>query len=246
MRFVLAFCALLLLVGCAVPPVAPPMPGGATAERPAPRMQGQPGGQIDFRQQARMFVAVVDAVEPVAEAECRARNPRINCDFQIVVDDRPGMPPNAFQTVDRTGRPIIAFTLAMIADVRNPDELAFIMSHEAAHHILDHLDRQARNAAMGAAVFGQLAGVGGRTTSNDIRTAERLGAAVGARSFSREFELEADALGTVISASAGFNPLVGAEFFNRIPDPGNRFLATHPPNSERLAVVREVAAGLGF
>ncbi|MCC5972514.1 MAG: M48 family metallopeptidase [Rubellimicrobium sp.] len=222
------------------------MPGSAPTERPTARAQGQIGAPADFRQQARMFIAVVDAVEPVAEAECRARNPRVNCDFQIVVDDRPGMPPNAFQTVDRSGRPIIAFTLAMIADVRNPDELAFIMSHEAAHHILDHLDRQARNAAMGAAVFGQLAGVGGRTASNDIRTAERLGAAVGARSFSREFELEADALGTVIAARAGFNPLLGAEFFNRIPDPGNRFLATHPPNSERLAVVREVASGLGL
>ncbi|HAB36898.1 MAG TPA: peptidase M48, partial [Rhodobacteraceae bacterium] len=33
-------------------------------------------------------------------------------------------------------------------------------------------------------------------------------------------------------------------FFNRIPDPGNRFLGTHPPNSQRIATVERTAAGL--
>lgn len=204
------------------------------------------GGPVDMRARARSFIAVVDAVEPVAEAECLARSPQYNCDFRIVVDDRPGMPPNAFQTLDNAGRPVIAFTLALIGEVRNGDELAFVMAHEAAHHIAGHLDRQAQNATMGAEVFGQLAGATGRTSPEAIRTAQELGAAVGARSFSKEFELEADALGTVIAARAGFNPLLGAEFFFRIPDPGNRFLGTHPPNAERVAVVQQVAATLGF
>ncbi len=243
------------LAGCAVPgavlgpgPAESGRPTDAASRLPAPPglPPGLPGAPPDFRQQARMFIAVVDAVEPVAEAECRARSPQYNCDFRIVVDDRRGMPSNAFQTLDSSGRPMIVFTLAMIGDLRNADEMAFVMAHEAAHHIAGHLDRQARNANMGAAVFGQLAGVTGQTTPEAIRTAEQLGAAVGARSFSKEFELEADALGTVIAARAGFNPLVGAEFFGRIPDPGNRFLGTHPPNSERLAVVRRVAADLGF
>jgi len=56
--------------------------------------------------------------------------------------------------------------------------------------------------------------------------------------------LEADRLGTVITARAGFNPVRGAEFFNRIPDPGNRFLGTHPPNAARMEIVRRTAAGL--
>ena len=67
---------------------------------------------------------------------------------------------------------------------------------------------------------------------------------MGARSYSKEFELEADALGTVITKKAGFNPLVGAEFFTRIPDPGNRFLGTHPPNAQRIETVRRVNAKL--
>jgi predicted Zn-dependent protease len=67
---------------------------------------------------------------------------------------------------------------------------------------------------------------------------------VGARTYSKDFELEADALGTVISMRAGFDPIRGAAFFTRIPDPGNRFLGTHPPNAQRIETVRRVAAGL--
>jgi predicted Zn-dependent protease len=77
-----------------------------------------------------------------------------------------------------------------------------------------------------------------------VRTAQRLGAEVGARSYSKDFELEADALGTVITARAGFDPLRGAEFFTRIPDPGDKFLGTHPPNASRIDVVRRTVAGL--
>ncbi|MGB0799102.1 MAG: peptidase M48, partial [Planktomarina sp.] len=30
----------------------------------------------------------------------------------------------------------------------------------------------------------------------------------------------------------------GAAYFTRIPDPGNRFLGTHPPNGARITTVR--------
>jgi predicted Zn-dependent protease len=94
-------------------------------------------------------------------------------------------------------------------------------------------------------IFAGLASLTGADTGA-IRSAQELGATVGARTYSKEFELEADALGTVLAARAGFNPVRGAEFFNRIPDPGNRFLGSHPPNAERIAVVRRTAAGMGL
>lgn len=234
---------ILLVAGCAQT--------GPVRERvtiPSPANSAMPliGPAIDQRNLARNFVSVVSAVEPVAEAQCRARNPGVNCDFQIVVDDRRGQPPNAFQTLDDAGRPIIAFTLALIGDVQNPDELAFILSHEAAHHILGHLARQRQNASLGAQVFGNLAGTITGGDAAQVRAAQELGAAVGARSYSKDFELEADALGTQIAAAAGYNPLLGAAFFTRIPDPGSRFLGTHPPNADRIAIVRQTAARLGF
>jgi predicted Zn-dependent protease len=55
-----------------------------------------------------------------------------------------------------------------------------------------------------------------------VRRAAQLGAAVGARTYSRTAELEADALGTVIAYRAGYDPLAGAQLFLRLPDPGMR------------------------
>jgi predicted Zn-dependent protease len=185
---------------------------------------------------AETFLQVVAAVEPVAEDRCRREGMVRNCDFRIVVDDRPGQPPNAFQTLDRYGRPVLGFTLALIADARNADELAFVMGHEAAHHVAGHIPRREDQARAGALVAGVLAQAGG-LSAEEVRAAQSMGAEVAARGYSREFELEADALGAEIAWVAGFDPVLGTGFFDRLPDPGDRFLGTHPPNAERKAVV---------
>lgn len=233
-----AFAALSVFVALAACEVAPVSQSG-----PAPAPAPQPEISQSARTSARSFVRVVDTLEPVAEAECRARTQNVNCDFNIVVDDRPGQPANAYQTLDRQGRPIVAFTLALIADARNEDELAFVMGHEAAHHIAGHIARQQQNAVAGAVIFAGLATLSGGDAGT-VRSAQELGAQVGARTYSKDFELEADALGTVITKRAGYDPLRGAEFFTRIPDPGDKFLGTHPPNASRIEVVRKTAAGL--
>lgn len=232
------FGALGLVAALAACELAPVGQTGTAPPAAAPQTQAP-----SARTNARSFVRVVNAVEPVAERECRARTQNMNCDFNIVVDDRPGQPANAYQTLDAQNRPIIAFTLALIADARNEDELAFVLGHEAAHHIAGHIGRQQQNAVAGAVIFAGLATLSGGDASA-VRSAQRLGAQVGARSYSKDFELEADALGTVITKKAGFNPLRGAEFFTRIPDPGDKFLGTHPPNAARIETVRRTAAGL--
>ncbi len=223
-----------LLAAC----VAGPAPGPAPVSQPAPT-----SARLDANTAARNFAEVVATVKPVAERECRARNPRLNCDFMIVVDDRPGQGPNAFQTIDRSGRPVIGFTLSLIADARNTDELAFILGHEAGHHIAGHIPRAQQSALAGALILGTLTALGGGDAAA-VRTAQDVGATVGVRTFSREFELEADRYGAAIALRAGYDPLRGARFFERIPDPGNRFLASHPPNAERMQVVRAEVARL--
>lgn len=232
----------LVLAGCSMPPLSPAPTPPAQAPAPQPVAASEVAFEIPRNPRAiqRAFVEVIDRVEPVAEAECRRVTPGRNCDFLIVVDDRIDQPANAFQTIDRTGRPVIGFTVALIADARNRDELAFVMAHEAAHHIAGHIERQQRNATLGAIVFGQLAGA----TGSDVGVAQEFGAALGARSYSKEFELEADRLAAIVAAKAGFDPLRGAAFFFRVPDPGDRFLGTHPANADRIAAVQQVAAGL--
>lgn len=232
MRASVLALVVLALAGCEVTTVT-------TAPRPAPTAS-TPADRPSTRTAARNFVAVVRRVEPVAERVCRERTRGVNCDYLIVVDDRRRQPPNAFQTLDRSGRPIIGFTLALIADARNQDELAFILGHEAAHHIEGHIARGQQAAAAGAVLAGALAQLGG-ADATAVRSAQDLGGQVGARSFAKSFELEADALGTRIALSAGYDPVRGAQYFARIPDPGNRFLGTHPPNADRIATVRRAA-----
>lgn len=241
MRFINAlgtFGFIALLSACDVAPI---QTGPIPSDTPRTTQEANP--RLNASAAARSFVQVVRTLEPVAERECRNRTTGLNCDFNIVVDDRPGQPANAFQTLDENGRPIVAFTLALIADARNADELAFVLGHETAHHIAGHIARQQQNAMAGAVIFAGIATLsGGDATA--VRTAQELGAEVGARRYSKDFELEADALGTIITARAGYNPLRGAEFFTRIPDPGDRFLGTHPPNSSRIDTVRRTMAGL--
>lgn len=229
-RAILLFVTMLALAACEV-----------AVETRTPPSQG-PDWVLTPEQAARSFTEVVRAVEPVAERECRRRVTSANCDFLIVVDPNPRAPPNAFQSRDERGRPVLTFTASMIGSVHNADEMAFVVGHEAAHHILNHLDRQQLNAAAAAEIFGGLASM---TGAGDVGSARELGAAVGARAYSKEFELEADELGTIITFHAGYDPLRGAEYFTRIPDPGDRFLGSHPPNAARMDTVARTVRRLG-
>ena len=221
MRLTTLLLILSLLAGCvSTPPLSPQADTGAVS-----------------------FAAVSSRVEAVAERECRARLRGGNCDFVILVENDPAAGLNAFQTLGRNGRPVIIVTSQLIEAVRNPDELAFVIGHEAAHHIRQHISQQVDAARQGALVFGVLAQLGGGDDTA-VREAAQLGAAVGAQRYSQEHELEADQLGTIISARAGYDPVLGSLFFDRLPDPGNRIYSSHPPNAARQQIVRETAASL--
>lgn len=186
---------------------------------------------------ARNFISVMDRMGPAVRSECleRRRTP-INCEFQFVVDDRSGLEPNAFQTVDARGRPVIGFTLSLLAAARNTDELAFVVGHEASHHILNHISQKSSAAIAGAVILtGIVAAAGADPTA--IRSAQQMGANVGARYYSKEWELQADYLGAIIAKDAGYDPVNGARFFQRMPDPGNRVLGSHPSRAQREAAV---------
>ncbi len=235
LKRVVSLLVALTLAGCVstAPPPSAPIPNPGRVSTPVNSKQAQ----VRFRQ-------VASRVEPAAERECRRRTQGVNCDFLIRIHPNKQAPSNAYQSLSKSGRPVITMTQALIKDVNNTDELAFVMSHEAAHHIQGHLARRAQNAAAGAIIFAGLATIAG-TGANDIAAAQDLGAFVGGRSYSKDFELEADRLGTVIAYKAGYDPLKGALFFARVPDPGDRFLGTHPPNAQRYYAVQATMAQIG-
>ncbi len=240
----LAIPAALLLAACVQVQPAPYPAGPVEAETaPLPAYSDAPSQRVDVQTAARNFVAVVARMEPLVERECRARVAGGNCDFAIVVDDRLDQPANAYQTLDRAGRPVIAFTIPLIAEARNTDELAFILGHEASHHILEHIPRQQQSALTGALILGGLTAMTGGD-ARAVEQAQNVGATVGGRTYSKDFELEADQMGAELAYWAGYDPVRGAAFFARIPDPGNRFLGSHPPNSQRIETVRRTVARL--
>ena len=190
---------------------------------------------------AQNFAMALRHMRPVILETCAQATKKLNCDFYFELDSRSGAPPNAFQSIRSDGRPVLGFSLTLLMDMRSKDEMAFVIGHEASHHILGHLNRQRKSAKGGAVIFGVLAAaLGGSIESVDA--AVDMGAAVGARNYSKDYELEADRLGAKMTFQAGYDPVLGAAYFTRIVDPGNKFLGTHPPNSARIAAVR-VAVG---
>lgn len=233
------FAGLTALAACAPVPVQqPPQKPATPAPAPTILVPVTESKPLTPDQAARNFTSVMRKMEPAVERECLQRRTQpINCDFQFVVDARPGLEPNAFQTVSETGRPIIGFTLSLIAATRNGDEIAFVVGHEASHHVLNHLDRKSGASSAGAVILGSIAQAYG-ADSSAIQTAQEIGASVGSRYYSKDWELQADYLGAIMAMNAGYDPLRGADFFRRLPDPGDRVLGSHPSRASRLAQVQ--------
>lgn len=223
-----------------------PVPDGAA---PAGTMSTASGASRN----ARDFARVVARVEPAGETFCREHVPAASsayCDFRIALDRDPRNPPNAFQTQGSDGRPVIVVGARLLDEMQSDDELAFVLSHEMAHQIAGHIGKQQQQRVFGALVLGGLVaaagnGYGGAASPDAIEQAMDVGAYVGARAYSQSYELEADTIGTYITARAGYSPERGADIFGRpaLANPGGpAILASHPASTQRQALVARVAA----
>ena len=229
---IIPLIVVLALAGCTLKPVAR-----------SPVEMAQEARVLKAEDVPERFAIAVRRMRPVLRATCKSTSPDSNCDFLIAIDPDPDSAPNAFQTVNEEGQPILAFTLTLLEDMYNADEVAFVIGHEGAHHILRHLERQDQSVRGGATLFEVLAAaLGGSNRSVDA--ASEIGAAVSRRNYSKTFELEADRLGAQMTQKAGFDAVRGAAYFTRIPDVGNRFFGTHPRNSDRIAGVKAAVAEL--
>lgn len=187
------------------------------------------------------FAEVVTKVRPVGERLCRGVLAWKSCSFVIMIDPERVKSKNAHQTEYRNGRPVIVFTQGLIDSARNEHELALVLAHEMAHHIHQHLDQQAETTYAGALLVGGLATLQG-ATGKETEEAIELGAKIGSRTFSKKHELEADKTGTAIAELAGYDATIGLRLFNQIPDPGNKYLGSHPPHRDRIKAIREEVA----
>ena len=130
-----------------------------------------------------------------------------------------------------------------ILDVTQDDEgLAVVMGHEIAHAIARH-----GNERMSQGLAVQLGGVGlgvalskqSAQTQNIFLQSYGIGSTLGILKFSRTHESEADHMGLVFMAMAGFDPAEAPRFWQRMAAQGGQappeFLSTHPSHSTRIA-----------
>lgn len=125
--------------------------------------------------------------------------------------------------------------------------LAVVMGHEIAHAIAKH-----GNERMSQGLLVQLGGIGlavalgsnpGLTT-NLFLAAYGAGAQVGfLLPYSRVHESEADHIGLVLMAKAGYDPRQAVPFWERMNAKGGsrppEFLSTHPAPESRIASIRQ-------
>jgi predicted Zn-dependent protease len=137
----------------------------------------------------------------------------------------------------------------MLKVAANEDQLAAVLGHEVGHVNARHgAERMVteRGIAWGLRLGAMLLSLGDIPIPPDLVVALGAGAAeLGiVRPFSREQELEADALGLEYMAEAGYRPREAVTFWRRMQQrAGNGgvppFLATHPSNAQRIEKLLE-------
>lgn len=131
----------------------------------------------------------------------------------------------------------IAFYYGILAKLQlDDDEVAAIMGHEISHALLEHArERMGKTmATRGAIEIGAaLLGIGGAG-----RALGDLGGQLLTLKFSRDDESEADALGLILSARAGYNPRAGVTLWQKMLAANKgappQWLSTHPSGEARI------------
>ena len=131
----------------------------------------------------------------------------------------------------------------------NEDELAVVVAHEVAHALKSHgikgAQRQQKAGLIGALlqVGMGVAGVN-QNTAQTVTQVYRQGATLGyLRPHSREQELEADSIGLMLMAKAGYDPRAALSFWNKFGRSGQRipeYLSTHPNPGHRIADLKRL------
>ena len=139
----------------------------------------------------------------------------------------------------------------MLEKAHNEGEIAGVMAHELSHVALRHGTAQATKATpyeigtIAGAVLGAI--VGGRTGSV-IAQGTQFGLGTAFLRYSREYEKQADILGTHIMAHAGYDPRDMANVFKTIEKEGGpggpQWMSDHPNPGNRYEYINKEAQAL--
>ncbi|CAM3393217.1 M48 family metallopeptidase [Aequorivita lipolytica] len=143
------------------------------------------------------------------------------------------------------GGKIVVYT-GILPITKDEAGLAAVMGHEVAHALANHGQQRmsAGQLQQLGAVAGNIALSGDAQNQQIFNTAYGLGSNLGVMlPFSRSHEIEADHIGLILMAIAGYDPIVSAELWQRMQaqESGNKppeFLSTHPSSATRIQNIR--------
>lgn len=126
--------------------------------------------------------------------------------------------------------------------------LAVVMGHEIAHAVARHGNERMSHSMlvqMGGMALGEALKQKPNETQAIFSAAYGLGSQYGVMMpFSRQHEYEADKMGLIFMAMAGYNPQEAVAFWQRMSaNSGQKppeFLSTHPVDSKRIAALNEI------
>lgn len=140
----------------------------------------------------------------------------------------------------------VAFYTGILPYTKTATGVAVVMGHEVAHALAKHGNErmsQGLLVQLGGATLAKALEKKPEATKNLYMQAFGLGAQVGILlPYSRKHESEADHIGLILMAKAGYNPNEAVQFWERMSQAGGaappEFLSTHPANKTRINALK--------
>jgi predicted Zn-dependent protease len=143
----------------------------------------------------------------------------------------------------------VAIYTGLLPITRDETGLAVVLSHEIGHAIARHgAERISTQQLAQIGEIGLIVALGAKDpqTVKAIDAAYGIGAGVGViLPFSRKHESEADHIGLILMAKAGYDPQAAVEFWQRMlttkqdKDTPPEFLSTHPSDERRIRQIQQ-------
>ncbi|MGM0377295.1 MAG: M48 family metallopeptidase [Bacteroidota bacterium] len=160
-------------------------------------------------------------------------------EFNLIDDDTP----NAWCM---PGGKVVVYT-GILPVTEDETGLAVVMGHEIAHAVARHGNErmsQEMSVQLGGAALSAALDEKPEQTQNIFMAAYGLGSQLAYKlPYSRTHESEADQLGLIFMAMAGYNPRESVDFWQRMSEQGGQkppeFLSTHPADETRVKKLRE-------
>jgi predicted Zn-dependent protease len=136
----------------------------------------------------------------------------------------------------------VVFYTGILPICDDDNGIAVVMGHEIAHAVARHGNErmsQAMGIQAAGMTLGALVSEKPELTQQLLLQAYGVGSQLGSLAFSREHESEADKLGLVFMAMAGYDPRGAPEFWKRMQEASGggappEFMSTHPSHDTRI------------